>query len=161
MKTTLLSLNLIHEKCLFLWGKIFYWYKDMNSAFVVISTLVKSNVREKCLINFFKNVSAKALRDYLECANIHKGTSPKKKTDLIEIIIYGCITEKLDKKEIEDISIKQANQILIKNNITAKSLPGHGNVGLRKKEIIPFVKEKPFIKIYHLNFYFKCYQMKK
>ena len=53
MKTTLLSLNLIHEKCSFLWGKIFYWYKDMNSAFVVISTLVKSNIREKCLINFF------------------------------------------------------------------------------------------------------------
>ena len=71
----------------------------MNSTFAVISTLVKSNMGEKCLINFLMNVSTKALRDYLECANIYKGTSPKKKTDLIEMIIYGCITEKLDKKK--------------------------------------------------------------
>ena len=41
------------------------------------------------------------------------------------MIIYGCITEQSDKKEIEDISMKQANQILNKNNITAKSLPGY------------------------------------
>ena len=52
------------------------------------------------------NVSVQALRDYLECANIQKGTSAKRKSDLIEMIIYGCITEKLSKKEIEDISIK-------------------------------------------------------
>ena len=49
------------------------------------------------------NVSAQALRDNSECVNIYKGTSPKKKTDLIEMIIYGCITEKLNKKGIEDI----------------------------------------------------------
>ena len=63
------------------------------------------------------------------------------------MIIYGCITEKLDKKEIEDISIKHAIQILIKNNIIVKSLPGYGNTDLKKKEIRPFVKEKPFIKV--------------
>ena len=117
----------------------------MNSLFAVISTLVKSNMGEKCLINFLMNVSTKALRDYLEYANIYKGTSPKKKTDLIEMTIYGCITEKLDKKEIEDISIIQANQILNKN-ITVKLLPGYGNAGLRKK-IKPFVKAKTFIKV--------------
>ena len=66
------------------------------------------------------NVSTKALRDYLECANIYKGTSPKKKTNLIELIIYGCITEKLNKKDLENISRKQANQILNKNNIKVK-----------------------------------------
>ena len=119
----------------------------MNSAFVVISTLVKSDIGEKCLISFLMNVSTKALKYYLECANIYKGTSPKKKTDLIEMIIYGCITEKLDKKEIEDISVNQANQILNKKKVTAKLLPGHGNVELKKKEIKPFVKEKTFIKI--------------
>ena len=63
------------------------------------------------------------------------------------MIIYGCITEKLDKKEIEDISIKHAIQILNKNNIIVKSLPGYGNTDLKKKEIRPFVKEKPFIKV--------------
>ena len=69
----------------------------MNSSFVVISKLVKSNIGEKCLVNFLMNVSAQALRDYLECANIHIGNSPKEKTDLIEMIVYGCITEKLNK----------------------------------------------------------------
>ena len=126
---------------------IFISTKSVNSTFAVINTLVKSNSEEKCLINFLMNVSTKALRDYLECANIYKGTSPKKKTNPIKMIIYGCITEKLDKKEIEDISIKHAIQILIKNNIIVKSLPGYGNTDLKKKEIRPFVKEKPFIKV--------------
>ena len=121
----------------------------MNSAFVVISTLIKSNIGEKCIINFLMNISAQALRDYLECANIYNRTSPKKKTDLIEMIIYGCIIEKLNKKEIEDISIKQVNQILNKSNIIIKSLPGYGDARLRKKEIKPYVKEKPFIKVWY------------
>ena len=126
---------------------IFISTKSVNSTFAVINTLVKSNSEEKCLINFLMNVSTKALRDYLECTNIYKGTSPKKKTNPIKMIIYGCITEKLDKKEIEDISIKHAIQILNKNNIIVKSLPGYGNTDLKKKEIRPFVKEKPFIKV--------------
>ena len=121
----------------------------MNSAFVVISTLIKSNIGEKCIINFLMNISAQALRDYLECANIYNRTSPKKKTDLIEMIIYGCIIEKLNKKEIEDISIKQVNQILNKSNIIVKSLPGYRDARLRKKEIKPYVKEKPFIKVWY------------
>ena len=131
----------------FLSGMIFYRYKNMNSAFVVISTLIKSNIGEKCIINFLMNISAQALRDYLECANIYNRTSPKKKTDLIEMIIYGCTIEKSNKKEIEDISIKQVNQILNKSNIIVKSLPGYGDARLRKKEIKPYVKEKPFIKV--------------
>ena len=73
------------------------------------------------------NISAQALRDYLECANIYKGTSPKKKSGLIEMIVYACITEKSNQIQIEDISTKQANQILNKNNIIVKSLPGYGN----------------------------------
>ena len=120
----------------------------MNSSFVVISKLIKSNIGEKCLVNFLKDVSAEALRDYLECANIYKRNSPKKKTDFIEMTVYECITEKLNKKEIEDISTKQANLILNKSNITVKSLPGYGNASLKRKEIKPYVaKEKPLIKI--------------
>ena len=67
----------------FLFNKIFISIKNMNSTFAVIRTLVKSNMGEKCLINFLMNVSTKGLRDYLECANIYKGTSPKKKPDVI------------------------------------------------------------------------------
>ena len=51
------------------------------------------------------------------------------------------------KEGIEDISTKQANQILNKSDITVKSLPGYGNAELKKKEIKPYVKEKPFIKV--------------
>ena len=84
----------------------------MNSTFAVISILIKSNIEEKCLINFLMNVSTKGLKDYLECTSIYKDTSPKKKTDLIEMIVYGCMTETINKKDIEDISIKQVKQIL-------------------------------------------------
>ena len=38
----------------------------MNSSFVVIATLIKSDIREKCLINFFMNISAQSLRYYLK-----------------------------------------------------------------------------------------------
>ena len=88
------------------------------------------------------NVSSKGLKDYLSCVSIYNGTSPKKKTDLMERIVYGCMTGTLNKKYLEDISIKQAKQILNKNNITIDLLPGYGNVGLKKKEIKPCVKEK-------------------
>ena len=83
---------------------------------------------------FFNEWSSQALRDYLECTNIYKGNLPKKKIDLIEMIVYGCITEKLNKKGIEDISTKQAN--------------GYGNALLKRKEIKPYAaKEKLLIKI--------------
>ena len=59
---------------------------------------------EKCIINVLMNVSAQALRDHLECANIYKRNSSKKKIDLIDINVYGRITEKLSKKGIEDIN---------------------------------------------------------
>ena len=68
----------------------------MNSSFVVISKLIKSNIGEKCLVNILMNVSTQALRNYLECTNIYKVNSSKKKTDLIEKIVCGCITEKIN-----------------------------------------------------------------
>ena len=112
----------------------------MNSTFAVITTLIKSNIGEKCLINFLMNVSSKGLKIYLECASIYKGASPKKKTDLIEMIVYECVTGTLNKNDLEDISVKQAKKILNKNNITINLLPGHGNIALKKKEIKPCVK---------------------
>ena len=75
------------------------------------------------------NVSSKGLKDYLECASIYKGTSSKKKTDLIEMVVYECLTGTLNKKDLQDISIKQPKQILNKNSITINSLHGHGNTG--------------------------------
>ena len=109
----------------------------MNLTFAVISTLAKSHIEEKCLIKFLMNVSTKGLKDYLEYASIYKGTSSKKKTDLIEMIVYGCMTGTLNTNDLEDISIKQANQILNKNYITIDSLTGYGKMRLKKKEIKP------------------------
>ena len=68
----------------------------MNSTVVAISTLVKSDTGEKSLI--LMNISTQALKDYLKPANICKGNASKKKTDLVEIIVYGCINDKLNKK---------------------------------------------------------------
>ena len=66
-------------------------------------------------MNILINIPTVALRDYLRLANIYRANSSKKKTEeLVEMIVHGCITNKLDKKEIEDISIKETNKILKK-----------------------------------------------
>lgn len=119
----------------------------MNSSFVAISTLVKSNIGKKCLVNILMNISTNALKDYLNLANIYKGKSSKKKTNLVEIIVYGYITNKIDEKDIKDISPKEANQILKEKGIIVQSLPGHGNAELRKKYIMANVMEKPSPKL--------------
>ena len=63
------------------------------------------------------------------------------------MIVYGCITEKSNKKRIEDISRKQTNLILNKSNITVNSLPGYRNVSLKRNEIKPYVaQEKALLK---------------
>ena len=105
---------------------------NTHSSFVAIATLVKSTLGEKGPINILMNILSKALRDSLECGKIYKGASSKKKTDLVEIIVYGH-TNKINKIGVEDISKKEANQILRQNKILVKSLPGYGNIGLKKK----------------------------
>ena len=70
----------------------------MNSSFVAISTVIKSNTGEQCLINILMNISTQSLRDYLKCANSYEGNTSKKKTDLIEMIVYGCVTDKLNEE---------------------------------------------------------------
>ena len=84
----------------------------MYSSLVAISILVKSNIGEKFLTNFLMNVSTSALCKYLKLANIYKGESTKKKTELIEMIIYGCITNSINKYEIKEISEDEAQKIL-------------------------------------------------
>ena len=84
----------------------------MNSSFVAISILVKSNLSERCLIKALMNISSQSLRAYLKLASIYDGNSNKKKTDLVEMIVYGCIINKLNKEPIKDISINRAHKIL-------------------------------------------------
>ena len=69
------------------------------------------------------------------------------------MIVYGCITNKLNKEEIEDVSINHVKQILNKNGILIKSLPGYRNSVLKKKYIKTCtnkkvsVVQKPSIKV--------------
>ena len=58
------------------------------------------------------NMSSQSLRSYLRLANIYDGNSNKKETDLIEMIVYGCIINKLNKEPIKDISIYKAMSTL-------------------------------------------------
>ena len=51
----------------------------MNSFFVAISILVKSNIGKKCLISSLINISNHALMSYLELANVYMSNSSKKK----------------------------------------------------------------------------------
>ena len=71
------------------------------------------------------------LKDYLQCASIYKRISPKKKTDLIEMIVYGFMSGTLNKKDLKDITTKEAKQIPNKNSIAINSLPGNENMGLK------------------------------
>ena len=60
------------------------------------------------------NISTNALSDYLECAKIYKGASSKKKTNLVELIVYGHITNKVNKINLVDITKTERNQIFKK-----------------------------------------------
>ena len=114
----------------------------MNSSLVCIGILVKSNISKLCLIKFLNDVSSRALRAYLGLAEVYDGNANKKKSDLIEMIVYGCMNGKLKNKVVDEISVKRAYTILRENNINFKSLPGYGNIGLRKKDIKPYVENK-------------------
>ena len=50
------------------------------------------------------------------------------------MIAYGHITNKINKDDIQDISVKCAKKTLKESDIVIKSLPGYGNAGLKKKE---------------------------
>ena len=114
----------------------------MNSSLVCIVILVKSNISRQCLINFLNEVSGCALRAYLGLAEVYDGNANKKKSDLIEMIVYGCMNGKLKNKIVEDIFFNRAITILREHKISIKSLPGNGNMGLRKKDIKPYVENK-------------------
>ena len=120
----------------------------MHSSFVAIATLVTSNLGERCLINILMNIWSESLRYYLECGKIYKGISSKKKTDLVEMIVYGCVTDKINKMGLQYITKKEANQILNASKIKIKTLPGYRNMGLKRKEILACTNNELSIKVH-------------
>ena len=109
----------------------------MNSSFVCISILVKSKLPKNCLINHLNEISSQSLRSYLRLANIYDDNSNNKKSDLTEMIIYGYMNGKLKNMDINDISNNKVNTVLKEKEISIKSLPGYGNLGLKKKDLKP------------------------
>ena len=64
------------------------------------------------------------------------------------MIIYGCMNGKLKNMDVSDISNNKSHSILKVKDISIKSLPGYGNLGLKKKELKPYVEnEKSSIKL--------------
>ena len=48
------------------------------------------------------------------------------------MIIYGCMNGTLKNNTLDDISINRFHIILKEKNISIKSLPGYGNLSLKK-----------------------------
>ena len=63
------------------------------------------------------------------------------------MIFYGYTTATVNKKDIEDISNKEAKHILDENKMTINSLPRYGHMGMKKKDIKQHVNEKTYINI--------------
>ena len=57
------------------------------------------------------------------------------------MILYGCITNQINKEPIKGITSNKVNNILKEKNILIKSLPGYSNIGLKKEDIKPYVNE--------------------
>ena len=114
----------------------------MNSPLVCIGILVKSNISKHCLMKFLNEVSSCDLRMYLGAAEVYDGNANKKMSDLIDMIVYGCMNRKLKNKLVEDISFNTAITVLREHKIAIKSLPGHGNMELRKSDIKHYVENK-------------------
>lgn len=112
----------------------------MNSSFVCISILVKSKLPKNCLINDLNEVSSQFLRSYLRLSNIYDGNSNKKKSDLIEMIIYGFMNGKLKTTCFDDTSNNKVSTVLKEKDISIKSLPGCGNLRIKKRDIKPYVE---------------------
>ena len=70
------------------------------------------------------------------------GNANKRKSDLIEMIIYGCTSGNLRNKSVTDISNNKVTSILKEKDISIKSLPGYGNLGLRKRDLKPYEENK-------------------
>ena len=58
------------------------------------------------------------------------------------MIVYGCVISTINRNDIKDISTKELNWLLKEHKILIKSLPGHGNKRLKKRNI-----DKPSINV--------------
>ena len=118
-------------------------YTKLNSALVAISILMS----KKGMTNIkFTN---EALKEYLEADLKSQFIKEKDRPYRNGIICH--ITDKLNKMGIENITKNEAKEILQRFNIRVSSLPGHGNVGLKRKEILALAEQNSRTSIQLIN----------
>ena len=104
------------------------------SAFLCISTLLNSNIPHDYFISFLNRVESTNLKQYLRYANIYTGSKIKSKHELIEMIMYGFMCNKINDIPSIEVSDKHKfKKITEKCNIGIKKLPGYGNCNKRKE----------------------------
>ena len=108
----------------------------MNASFTCISLLGVNKLPIKVMYSFLNELSSKALRCYLGLASIYDGNANKKKSELTEIIVHGYINNELKNKVTEDYECDKALKLVKSKGINVKSLPAHGNMDMKKADIL-------------------------
>ena len=109
------------------------------SAFLCIATLLNSNISHDDLISFLNKVESTSLKQYLRYANIYTSSRIKSKHQLIEMIIYGFMCNKINDMPSIEVSNKDKDKFkktIEKCNIDIKKLPGYGNCNKGKRDLI-------------------------
>ena len=86
---------------------------------------------------FLNKVEGTSLKKYLRYANTYTGSRIKSKNQLIEMIIYGFMCDKINDIPSIEVSDKyKFKKIIAKCNIDIKKLHGYGNCNKRKEGLI-------------------------
>ena len=107
------------------------------SAFLCMATVLNSNIPHDDLISFLNQVESTSLKQYLRYANVYTGSRIKSKIQLIEMIIYGFMCDKVS--DIPSIEVSDKNKFkktIEKCNTDIKKLPGYGHCNKRKRDLI-------------------------
>ena len=106
-------------------------------AFLCIETPLNSNIPLDNFISFLNKVVSASLKQYLRYANICTGSRIKSKHQLIEMIIYGFMCNKINDIPSTEVSDKDKfKKAIEKCNIDFEKLPGCGKCDKRKRDLI-------------------------
>ena len=75
---------------------LFFTHKNIIiSSFIAASILKQSKIPEQQYLSFINVLPQSSLREYLSYDNIFDGKRKRAKVNLIEMIVYGRITNKI------------------------------------------------------------------
>ena len=103
-------------------------------AFLCIANLLNLNIPHDYLISLLNKVESTSLKQYLIYANIYNGSRIKSKHQLIEMIMYRCMCNKINDISSIEVSDKDKfKKTIEKCNIDIKKLLGYGNCNKKKE----------------------------